>query len=184
MAALRKLIAFILISLLAFNWFGYKMIIEYLENKSDDAFQAKLDRQDYDPTDLLEVKVPLNVPYIADSKDFEDYNGETTINGSHYRFVKRKLVNNELILLCIPDKEKDCLQKADTEIFKQVTDTPASEKKSKLPVKVVKGFSAEFTCNQITSAEDFNLQPNDQYPLLQQSYRSVNPPTPAQPPNS
>jgi hypothetical protein len=184
MPALRKLAAFILIGLLAFNWFGYRMLIEYRESKGDNTFQAKLDRQDYDPTDLVEVKVPLNIPYITDSKDFEDFYGETTINGCHYRFVKRKLVNNELVLLCIPDKEKDRLQKVETEIFKQVNDSPSSEKKSKLPVKIAKGFTSEFTCTEAASLDNLNINASDQYPLLQQSYTSVNLPTPAQPPNS
>jgi hypothetical protein len=181
---LRKLTALILICLLVFNWFGYRALLQYLEDKNNFTLQAKLDRQQYDPADLVEIRVPLNLPYITDSKDFENYIGETTINGSHYRFVKRKLANNELILLCIRDKEKDQLQKAGTEFFKQVNDTPGAEKKSKSPVKMVKALSNEFTCEQIPLVNSHYAEERDQYPNLQQSYTSVKPSTPAQPPNS
>ena len=174
-----------MICLLAFNWFGYKVLLQYLEDKSNISLQAKLDHQEYNPTDLVEVRVPLNVPYITDSKEFENYSGETTINGANYRFVKRKLVNNELILLCIRDKEKDQLQKVSTEYFKQVNDTPGAEKKSKtLPLKMVKVLTPEFTCAQIELLNNYCIEKRDQYPILQQSYTSVEPSTPAQPPNS
>ena len=182
---MRKFAALILICLLAFNWFGYRALLQYLEDRNYHALQAQLDHQEYKPTDLVEVRVSLNLPYISDSKDFETYSGETTINGYHYRFVKRKLVNNELILLCIRDYEKDQLQKASNDFFKQVADAAGAEKKSRTTApKVVKGFTTEFTCTQIASANNYHAEVHAVYPILHQSYTSVTLSTPAQPPNS
>ena len=108
--------------------------------------QAKLDNQQYDASDLIELRVPLNLPYISDWKDFENYAGETTINGQHYRYVKRKLEKGELVFLCLPNQNGDQLQKAGNEFFKQVNDIPSTEKKSKQPLKVTKATGNEFTC--------------------------------------
>jgi hypothetical protein len=155
-----------------------------LETQSNSSLQAKLDLGQYDVNDLVELHVPLHLPYIADSKDFENYSGEATINGAHYRYVKRKLVNNELILLCIRDKKTDRLQKAGTEFFKQITDTPGSEKKSKSPIKLIKGLANEFTFSKPDPISKCFIDARNKYPVLVQLFTSICPSPLVQPPNS
>ena len=155
-----------------------------LETQSNSSLQAKLDQGQYDVNDLVELHVPLHLPYIADSKDFENYSGEAIINGAHYRYVKRKLVNNELILLCIRDQKTDCLQKAGTEFFKQITDAPGSEKKSKTPAKLVKGLANEFTFSKPEPINKYCLDARDKYPVLEEFFTSICPSPLVQPPNA
>jgi len=159
------------------------MLLQFLETRSNNHLQAKLDHGQYDMNDLIEVRVALNLPYIADSKEFEDYSGETTINGHHYRFVKRKLVNNELVLLCVRDQQKDRLQKAGTDFYKQVNDTPGAEKKSKVPVKLIKGLTSEFTFSALQSLSNRYMESRVEYPVFDESLTSVFSSMPAQPPN-
>lgn len=159
------------------------MLLQFLEKSSNNTLQAMLDQGQYDLSDLVEVHVPLNLPYITDSKEFEDYSGETTINGHYYRFVKRKLVNNELVLLCVRDEQKDRLQNAGSDFFKQVNDTPGSEKKSKTPLKVVKSLSSEFTFSAPQPFSNSCIEPRDEYPVYDESVTSLSLSTPAQPPN-
>ena len=161
------------------------MLLQFLESRSNDHLQLKLDHGQYSESDLVEVRVALNLPYINDSKHFEDYSGDTTINGHHYRFVKRKLVNNELVLLCVRDQQKDRLQKAGTDFYKQVNDMPGSEKKSKTaPLKLVKGFANEFTFSTPHCLTSWCIEPRDEYPVFVESFTSVFPSTPVQPPNA
>jgi hypothetical protein len=183
MLALRKFIALILICLLTFNWFGYRLLLHYMESRSNIALQEKLDNLQYDPRSLVEVRVPLNMPYISDWKDFENYAGETTIDGMQYRYVKRKLEKGELVLLCLPNQNGDKLQKVGNEFFKQVNDIPATEKKSKPPLKVTKATGNEFTCVDMHGPLGFDLTDPRAVSIYKLFFSSFTPPTPAQPPN-
>ncbi len=103
-----------------------------MNNKAEKELQAKLDRLDYDDAQLIEMRVPLNLPYHNDWTEFERYNGSIEINGVHYNYVKRKVEKGELVLLCLPNEEKQLLQSARDQFFKLVNDLnqPNSNKKS------------------------------------------------------
>lgn len=119
---IKRLTAILLIALLAFNWYGYRLLTNYLQDHASAQLQSKLDNNDYNEASLVELRVPLNMPYITDWDDFETYEGETQINGVHYKYVKRKVENGELVLLCIPNQQKTQLQTAQQDFFKMVND--------------------------------------------------------------
>jgi hypothetical protein len=139
---LKRLTAILLLLLLAFNWFGYRIFMNLLEQKASVTLQQQLDKDLYDDSGLVEVKIPVNLPYLSNWTSFERFQGETEINGIHYKYVKRKLVNDTLILLCIPNSEKNELRTAQSDYFKQVNDLQNTSKKnntskdhgSKIPV--------------------------------------------------
>jgi hypothetical protein len=120
----------VLLSLLAFNWYGYRLYIELLEQQASTSLQQKLDLDQYDNNSLIEVKVPVSLPYLSSWTSFEKYQGETEINGVHYKYVKRKLVNDTLVLLCIPNETKNELRTARSDYFKQVNDLQTTSKKT------------------------------------------------------
>ena len=127
---LKKLAAILLLSLLAFNWYGYRVFIDILEQQASTSLQQRLDQNLYDDNSLVEVKVPVSLPYLSNWNSFEKYQGETEINGVHYKYVKRKLVNDTLILLCIPNQGKNDLRSARADYFKQVNDLQSTNKKT------------------------------------------------------
>ena len=83
---------------------------------------AQLDRNDYDENQLIQIRVPINLPYHNDWQEFERYDGEIEIDGIHYRYVKRKVENGELVLLCLPDESRQMLQTARDDFFRLVND--------------------------------------------------------------
>ena len=118
--------------MLAFNWVGYRMLSSYMENSSDVVLETKIEKAEYDESSLIEIRVPLNAPYLADNTDeFERYDGELELDGIHYKYVKRKIVNGELVLLCLPNKSKTELQNSREEFFKLVNDLNHDQNKSK-----------------------------------------------------
>lgn len=129
---LKKIASILLLAILFFNWYGYRILSDILQQQSDTKLEAKLDRNDYDESALIELRVPINLPYHNDWKDFERYNGTIEINGIHYNYVKRKVEKGELVLLCLPNDEKQHLQSARDQFFKLVNDLqqPESGKKS------------------------------------------------------
>ncbi len=121
-----------MLSLLFFNWYGYRILTSVMEGQADVKLEAKLDRNEYDESQLIELRVPINLPYHNDWKEFERYNGSIEINGVHYNYVKRKVEKGELVLLCLPNDEKQMVQSARDQFFKLVNDLqqPGANKKS------------------------------------------------------
>lgn len=118
--------------MLLFNWFGYRILADYVEQQADQALEQRLDNSEYDESQLIEIRIPLKLPYQTDWKGFERFNGEIEVNGIHYKYVKRAVFNDSLILLCLPNEEKMKVQSARDEFFKLVNDIqhPSQSKKS------------------------------------------------------
>jgi len=96
-----------------------------MQNKSDRMLEASLDKEGYDANDLITLKVPLSLPYVNDWSDFQRVNGEIELGGRVYKFVKRKIYQGQLILLCLPDDQKTHLKTAKEDFFKSVNDLSA-----------------------------------------------------------
>jgi hypothetical protein len=111
-----------------------------LQAKADKELTANLDRNNYNEADLITISVPLSMPYLTDSKDFERKDGEITLNGKIYHYVKQKISNGSLILKCLPDVQKMQLQTAKNDFFKNQNDlqTNSSSKKSSDNGQVIK----------------------------------------------
>jgi hypothetical protein len=118
----KKVSAILLSSLLFFNWYGYRLLTDLMQNKASNRLEAKLDKDQYDPSQLIEIRVPINLPYHNDWDQFERFKGEIELNGIHYSYVKRKVEKGELVLLCLPNSEKQMLSSARDQFFKLVND--------------------------------------------------------------
>lgn len=140
------------LSILLFNWFGYRVVMDYVQQKADAHFEQKIDNNDYDASALIEVRAPVSLPYQTDWKEFERVSGEITINGMHYKYVERKLEGGEMIYKCIPDEGKARLVNARENFFKLVNDlqTQQPEKSGKQPAPSYKTFSFEY-CEQFAN---------------------------------
>jgi hypothetical protein len=114
---LRKIAAILLISLLLFNWYGYRFVTNYLQQKADTQLEARLDVNDYDESQLIEIRVELNIPYQYSWSNFERHSGEIELNGQIYAYVKRKVEDGYLVLKCIPNTIKQNIKNADNILF-------------------------------------------------------------------
>lgn len=139
---LKRVAAILLMSVFLFNWFGYRLLTDYWQQKADTKLEARLDKNDYDESSLIEMRVPLNMPYQISSSSFERFDGEIEIDGIHYKYVKRKIENGQLVLMCLPNQTKMKLESAKDDFFKLVNDlqhpsqtkNPADGHASKNPV--------------------------------------------------
>jgi hypothetical protein len=114
---LKKIAAILLICLLLFNWYGYRFVTNYLQKKADSQLEARLDVNDYDESQLIEISIPLNMPYQNNWSAFERHYGEIELNGKIYTYVKRKVENGNLILKCISNTAKQNIKNADNILF-------------------------------------------------------------------
>jgi hypothetical protein len=115
---LKKVTAIFFLFLFAFNWFGYRLYYDYLQHQANQHLEALFDNNSYDESQLMELKIPVNLPYQTSWTSYERYDGEITINGTSYKYVKRKLSNDTLYLMCIPNTKKMRLETAKNDFFK------------------------------------------------------------------
>ena len=119
---MRKFAAILLLLIFLFNLVGYRFLFNYAQQKSDVKVTASLDKHDYNDADLITIKVPLSMPYQVIQSDFERVDGEISIDGKIYKYVKRKIVDGEMVLMCLPDANKTRIQSAKAEFFKSTND--------------------------------------------------------------
>lgn len=142
---MKKFATILLLSLLVFNWIGYRLLTDFMEQQSSIQLEANLDKEIYNESELIEIRVPMNMPYITDQPDFERIDGEITLGDVHYKYVKRKIEKGQLVLLCIPNESKMEIQSARDRFFAMVNDLEhnGSSKDTKAPN--TKSFKSLFT---------------------------------------
>lgn len=158
-AELRKIAAILFLCILLFNTYGYKLLMHYVEQKQQLAIEQQLNNNQYDEASLIEIKVPLSVPYLSEWKEFERVDGEIEYKDVHYKYVKRKIEKGYLILKCIPNESKTRIVNAKDAFFKLVNDlqTQTPVKKSSGDNHTAKAFSFEYC--QKTIAWNFSDLP-------------------------
>jgi hypothetical protein len=119
----KRIAAILLMGILLFNWCGYRLMSSWLENRADSQLESSLDNNSYDESQLLSFKIPAtHLSYYNSSQRFERVDGQIEIGGVKYKYVKRRLYNDSLELLCIPNHAVMQLQTAKNEFFKLVND--------------------------------------------------------------
>ena len=93
----------------------------YANNILDKQTETLFDHNQYTDEDAVIIKVPLYIPYQTDQSKFERVDGKIIINSKVYRYIKRKIVNDELIIVCIVDNKAMKLDKSKTDFFKTTT---------------------------------------------------------------
>ena len=114
---------------------------------------TSLDNEAYAEEDLITIKTPISLPYYSNSETFERVDGTIEIEGTEYQYVKRRIFNDSLELLCLPNLAKQQLQAVKHNFFKQTTDGATDSKNG--TSKAFKNILLEY-CNGITA---FNFAP-------------------------
>lgn len=185
--ALKKIIAILLLALHVFNFAGYGAVFNLLQQRASTQIVDMLDKGAYDETELMEVKIPFPLPYATNWKEYERCDGEFEISGVIYNYVKRKLCNDTLFLLCIPNHEmmKIATAKSDfAQVSNDFANTGNGKKSQPVSTPVKSGINEYNQSNSFCNVTGpLYLLLNKTYPLfdLKPVLRSV--PVPLQPPN-
>ena len=145
---------------------GYRFVFDSMENAASTRLVEQLDNEQYDESKLIEMRVPLPMPYQTNWSDFERYNGEIEIEGVHYNYVKRKVYNDTLILLCIPNHGKMKLNSAKEQFFSLVNDISNDSKQvPAAPAKanIIKSITSEYQDNRYEIAFSCQADPASEF---------------------
>ena len=132
-----------MIVLFLFNVGGYYLVFLGLRHQSNLELRARLDAEQYSREDLIELKLPVTLPYPLQQQGFQRVDGKFEYNGQFFKLVKQKMENDTLYIVCIRNEEEKGLVNAFRDYAKLVVDVPSTSKKS--PTTPFK-FLTDFEC--------------------------------------
>ncbi len=136
-----------MMGILLFNWVGYELYTAIMQQRATHSLIAQLDDNDYSDADLVSFKFPATrLGYYNNNVSFDRVDGSISIGGVQYNYVKRRIYNDSLELLCIPNRTVNRLQTARDDFFKLVNDLehPGHSKKADSNTASFKGFHGEY----------------------------------------
>ena len=115
--------------MLIFNWCGYRLIISLRENKARAQLEAQLDADKYDRSQLLSIRVSAShLSYYNSSQSFQRVDGQVQSGGIQYKYVARRIFNDSVEYLCIPDYAAMKLKGAGNEYSRKTSSFPGTYK--------------------------------------------------------
>jgi len=123
--------------------------MNYFISRTDKQMVKQLDEGGYSEASLIQIKVPMYMPYSPNQTKYERWDGEIEVNGIHYNYVKRKISSDTLYLYCLPNNDKTELYKAKNDYAGSINDVddPSSNKKQSAPSEKKGAFENDYDCN-------------------------------------
>lgn len=125
---MKRLAAILLLSIHLFYLGGYMLVFQYYINKSDDQIVKQLYDSKVSSAKLIQLKVPVHMPTLDDWSDYANIQGQVQFNNAYYNYVRLKMTKDTLYLICLPNKVKANLEKANIIMAKNLNDVPLSKK--------------------------------------------------------
>lgn len=179
---MRKIAAILFISILLFNLGGYRIVIAAVQTTADQQLESRIDNSEYDESQLMEIRVALNMPYQERYTEFERHYGEINVDGKVYTYVKKKIEGDVLVLKCIINQTRQELKQLNSEQAKNNSSqehTPGG----KQTVSFAKVFSGDYDDKSGSLIIDFTTTTKSLYVSVYSSGLSdVLLKTPHQPP--
>jgi hypothetical protein len=152
---------------------------------SNEQTQAGLDKDMYDEATLVEVAIPLNMPYLSNQATYQRFNGTIQFNGTIYNYVKRKISNDTLHILCIPNMQQTQLHAAKRDYAKQLSDGSSNGKKSNESQAKKGSFFSEYNMHLSQyQFKDFAITATQNFALINASITDGFIETPGKPPQA
>ena len=148
--------AILLIGIIFFDWYGYRLLTMWWELRADRLLEARLDVDDYEASSLFFIKVPVHsLSYYNGSSEFERVDGEIIIGDVAYKFVKRRLFRDSLELMCVVNEAAMEMERARNDLSRN-SNTPKQERspqqKDYSPAILDYIFHAYTEAGRVTSA--------------------------------
>lgn len=141
---MKRIAAILLMLLLVFNITGYRFTVKWMQQQQNAGLEKELDHADFDEASLVEISVPLSLPYYNNWQDFERFDGEITIDGITHKYVMRKVQDGKLIVKCLPNPQQQTIQKNVSNLFAQINGLPQQESSSTGLKKILKTGLLEY----------------------------------------
>lgn len=132
---MNKPIAILLLAIYLFNLAGYSLVFHYFIYQSEEKFAAQVEANKYRDAELVQISIPFNLPYTQNSSQFEALEGSVELNGTLYNYVKRRIYNDTLYIMCLPNQQRTQLIKEKSSFAGEVNDFAATKKEKESNAK-------------------------------------------------
>jgi hypothetical protein len=125
---LKKILAIAMLFVLLFNMGGYMLLFQYCIKASDDFANEQIGKGFYKPEELVEIKIPVRMPYVQEQLKYENISGQIQLQGNCYNYVALKMTRDTMYVKCIPNYTKTKLISQNVITAKEVSDSPLAKK--------------------------------------------------------
>lgn len=121
-----------------------------MQDRADQKLETLLDNSEYDESQLVEIKVAMNMPYQQRFTEYERHYGEIEIDGVAYTYVKKKIEGDVVTFKCIANQSKQQLKDMDHTITKNNSDAannqpgPSKPQPSSFAKKILSEYDDQF----------------------------------------
>lgn len=109
---------------------GYSLLIESLIRKNNLEVLKQIDDDRYDRSKLIELKLHLPLPYNVNCAEYKRMDGQVEKDGVVYNYVMRKIWNDTLYVLCLPNTGAMQLNAVKNEYAQKNSETPFGHNKN------------------------------------------------------
>ncbi len=125
---LKRLVSILLLSVFLFNVGGYYLLFIGLHHRSDTLLSKKIEAEQFQKDELIELKVPITLPYPLQENNFQKADGRFEHEGTFYKLVKQKFDNDTLYIVCIRDVATKQLTSTLKDYVAKTNDLPVNSK--------------------------------------------------------
>ncbi len=115
-----------------------------MQQNADKQFVLLVDNNGFDKRNLIEIKIPNPIPYTKAVANFDRINGEITFKSKVYKYVYRKISEDYISILCLPDVNKTNINNAEKKFEHTVNNVAQNNKETKSSKNLVKANLSDF----------------------------------------
>ena len=123
---LNRIVSILLLLVFLFNVGGYYLVFLGLHHRSDVLLSKQIDANQVSDQDLIELKIPVALPYPLQQTGFERADGKFEHRGNFYKLVKRKYEKDTLYVICLRDTATKRLATAFKDYVSKTNDLPVN----------------------------------------------------------
>ncbi|MBL4677937.1 MAG: hypothetical protein JKY70_17295 [Mucilaginibacter sp.] len=125
---MKKILAIAMLFVLLFNMGGYMLLFQYCLKASDDFANEQISKGFYRPDELVEIKIPVRMPYVQEQLQYENISGQIQLQGNCYNYVALKMTRDTMYVKCVPNYAKTKLISQNIINAKEISDSPLAKK--------------------------------------------------------
>lgn len=140
-------IALFFLALFVLNAAGYHFLLLQTQQRDRDEAHVFWQERQNALEDLVTMKIPLAVPYLQGSAEFEATTGQVKFEGEYYQLVQQKLQNDTLHVVCVRDGQAKARHQALAEFVQQFSHADSEDENDS--AKPVKNASTDYLSQRI-----------------------------------
>jgi len=119
---MKRLFSFFFLLLILLNTVGYYEVLLFMEKQNYAEAVQKISGNENEIAGNLLLKIPLASRFNEDDDEYRKAQGEITVEGELYHFVKQKLYQDTLYIICLRDTKTSEVREALADLSKTMAD--------------------------------------------------------------